>query len=158
MSYINTYVWNLEKWYRWTYLQGRTRNTDEENSFVDIIREREGEINWESRIDIHTLKWKVIKCWSLSHIWFLATLWTVAHQVPLSMGLFRQEYWGGLPFPPPGDLPDPGIEPWLSELQAVSLPSEPPGKHLYTLPCVKQIASGRLLYSTGNSAQCSVMT
>ena len=46
------------------------------------------------------------------------------------MGLFRQEYWGGLPFPPPGDLPDPGIEPWLPELQAVSLPSEPPGKLL----------------------------
>ena len=73
-------------------------------------------------------------------------------------GISRQEYWGGLPFPPPGDLPDPGIEPWLPELQAVSLPSEPPGKHLHTLPCVKQIASGRLLYSTGNSAQCSVMT
>ena len=38
------------------------------------------------------------------------TLWAVAHQVPLSMGFSRQEYWGGLPFPPPGDLPDSGIE------------------------------------------------
>ena len=38
------------------------------------------------------------------------TLWTVAHQNPLSMGLPRQEYWGGLLFPPPGDLPDPGME------------------------------------------------
>ena len=37
--------------------------------------------------------------------------WTVTHQDPLSMGFFRQEYWSGLPFPPPGDLPDPGIEP-----------------------------------------------
>ena len=40
-----------------------------------------------------------------------ATPWTVAHQAPLSMGFPRQEYWPGLPFPPPGDLPDPGVEP-----------------------------------------------
>ena len=40
-----------------------------------------------------------------------ATPWTAAHQAPLSMGFPRQEYWSGLPFPPPGDLPDPGIEP-----------------------------------------------
>ena len=39
------------------------------------------------------------------------TVWTVASQVPLSMGFSRQEYWSGLPFPPPGDLPDPGIKP-----------------------------------------------
>ena len=39
------------------------------------------------------------------------TSWTVAHQAPLSMGFFRQEYWSGLPFPPPDDLPDPGIKP-----------------------------------------------
>ena len=39
------------------------------------------------------------------------TLWVVAHQAPLSMGFFRQEYWSGLPFPLPGDLPNPGIEP-----------------------------------------------
>ena len=40
-----------------------------------------------------------------------ATLWTVAHQTPLPMAFSRQEYWNGLPSPPPGDLPDPGIEP-----------------------------------------------
>ena len=40
-----------------------------------------------------------------------ATLWNVARQAPLSMGFFRQEYWSGLPFPPSGDLPHPGIEP-----------------------------------------------
>ena len=49
------------------------------------------------------------------------------HQVPLSMGFSRQEYWSGLPFPSPGDLPDPGIEPISPTLQADSLPSEPPG-------------------------------
>ena len=40
-----------------------------------------------------------------------ATRWIIAHQAPLSMGFSRQEYWSGLPFPPPGDLPNPGIEP-----------------------------------------------
>ena len=53
---------------------------------------------------------------------------TVAHQAPLSMGFPRQEYWSGLPFPSPGDLPDPGIKPGSPTLQADSLPSEPPGK------------------------------
>ena len=56
------------------------------------------------------------------------TLWTVAHQAPLSMGFSRQEYWSGLPFPSPGDLPDPGIEPRSSALQADTLTSEPRGK------------------------------
>ena len=51
--------------------------------------------------------------------------WTVACQVPLSMGFPRQEYWSGLPFPSPGDLPDPGIEPMSPALQADPLPTEP---------------------------------
>ena len=50
----------------------------------------------------------------------LATPWTVAHQAPLSMGFSRQEYWSGLPFPSPGDLLDPGIEPRSLALQADS--------------------------------------
>ena len=54
--------------------------------------------------------------------------WTVAHQAPLSMGFSIQEYWSGLPFPPLGDLPDPGIETGSPALQADSLPSEPLGK------------------------------
>ena len=56
------------------------------------------------------------------------TPWNVAHQAPLSMGLFRQEYWSGLPFPSPGDLSDPGIEAGAPALQAVSLLPEPSGK------------------------------
>ena len=56
------------------------------------------------------------------------TPWTVAHQAPLSIGFPGQEYWSGVPFPSPGDLPDPGIEPRSPVLQADSLPSEPPGK------------------------------
>ena len=46
-----------------------------------------------------------------SRVQLCVTLWTVAHQAPLSMGFSRQEYWSGLPWPPPGDLPDPGTEP-----------------------------------------------
>ena len=46
-----------------------------------------------------------------SRVQLSATIWTVAHQAPLSMEFSRQEYWGGLPCPPPGDLPNPGIEP-----------------------------------------------
>ena len=56
----------------------------------------------------------------------LATPWTVACLAPLSMEFSRQEYWSGLPFPSPEDLPDPGIEPRSPILQADSLPSEPP--------------------------------
>ena len=52
-------------------------------------------------------------------------------QDPLPMEFSRQEYWSGLPFPPPGDLPDPGIKPKAPALQADSLPSEPPGKPLF---------------------------
>ena len=54
--------------------------------------------------------------------------WTVAHQAPLSVGFSRQEVWSGLPFPSPGDLPDPGIEPGYPALQADSLPTELLGK------------------------------
>ena len=57
-----------------------------------------------------------------------ATPWTVAHQAPLSMEFSRQEYWSGLPCPPPGDLPYTGIEPRSLTLQVTSLPSKPPGK------------------------------
>ena len=58
----------------------------------------------------------------------LATPWTVAPQIPLSMGFSRQVYWSGLPFPSPGDLSNPGIEPGSPALQADSLPTELGGK------------------------------
>ena len=79
---------------------------------------------------IHTKERKKVK--SLSHVQLFATLWTVARQAPLSMGFSRQEYWSRLPFPSPGDLPDPGIEPGSPALQADTLSSEPPGelKHI----------------------------
>ena len=71
-----------------------------------------------------------VKVKSLSHVRLFATPWTIAHQDPPSMGFSRQEYWSGLPFPSPGDVPDPGIEPRSPALQADTLTSEPPGKPL----------------------------
>ena len=68
----------------------------------------------------------------LSHIWLFATPWTVAHQAPLPVGFPRQEYWSGLPFPSPGDLPDQGSNPGLLQSQVDSLPAELSGNTLCT--------------------------
>ena len=65
---------------------------------------------------------------SLSRVRLFATPWIVAYQAPPSMGFSRQECWSGLPFPSPGILPNPGIEPGSPALQADALPSELPGK------------------------------
>ena len=69
-----------------------------------------------------------VRMWSsLSRVQLFATPWTAYHAPP-SMGFSRQEYWSGLPFPSPGDLPNPGIKVGSPALQADTLPSEPPGK------------------------------
>ena len=70
---------------------------------------------------------QVINVSHFSCVQLFVTPRTVAYQAPLSMGFSRQEYWSGLPFPSPGDLPDPGIEPGSPAFQADALPSEPPG-------------------------------
>ena len=79
---------------------------------------------------LHTLRWVlkgyVFSCFS--RIRLFVTPRTVAHQAPLSVGFPRQECWSGLPCPPPGDLPDPGIEPASPASQADSSPTEPPEK------------------------------
>ena len=69
-----------------------------------------------------------MKVKSLSGVRLFETQWTVAYQAPPSMGFSRQESWSGLPFPPPGDLPDPGIEPGSPAFQVDALTSEQPGK------------------------------
>ena len=79
-----------------------------------------------------------MKVKSLSRVQLSATPWTIAHQAPLSMGFPRQEYWNGLPFSSPGDLPDPGLEPGSPALRADTSPSEPPGK--------PQSIEGRIYY------------
>ena len=65
---------------------------------------------------------------SFSHVQLCVTLWTVACQAPMSMGFSRQEYWSGLPYPPPGDLPNPGTEPRSPALQVDFSLSKPLGK------------------------------
>ena len=80
--------------------------------------------------------WRKRKCYSLRCVQLFVTVWTVAHQAPLSKGFSRQEYWSGLLFPSPQDLLNPGIEPGSPALQANSLPYEPPGKpHYRGLEC-----------------------
>ena len=74
----------------------------------------------------------------LSHVQLLATPWTVAHQAPLSKEFFRQGDWSGLPFPSPGDLPNPGIEPGFPKLQADALPSESVCRHYQIFPELKK--------------------
>ena len=69
---------------------------------------------------MHLFQMKV-KVKLVSRVQPFVTPWTVAYQAPLSMGFSRQEYWSGLPFPSPGDLPNPGIEPRSPALQADAL-------------------------------------
>ena len=69
-----------------------------------------------------------VKVKLLSRVRLFVIPWTVAYQAPLSMGFSRQEYWSGFPFPSPGDLPNPGIEPRSPVLQSHSLLTELQGK------------------------------
>ena len=99
---------------------------------------------------MNTVTWWYVLNYSLSRVRLFVTPWTVAHQAPLSMGFSRQEYWSGLQFPSPGDLPNPGIEPRSPTLQADALTSEPPGKpfissrSLLNLSCIFSILVSRL--------------
>ena len=80
-----------------------------------------------------------VKWNSLSHVWFFAIPWTIQ-----SMEFSRPEHWSGYPFPSPGDLPNPGIEPRSPPLQVDSLPAEPPGKP-------KNTGASSLSFSSGSS-------
>ena len=121
----------------------RFRNIDLDNiDFKAVLRVAGvgGMCGWEEKLETvlditflffplkATFIWHEGKSKSLSRVRLFMTPWTVTHQAPPTMGFSRQEYWSGLPFPPPGTLPDPGIEPRSPALQADSLPSEPLGK------------------------------
>ena len=71
-----------------------------------------------------------VLCWAQSCLTLCDPMDYKAHKSPLSMGFFRRDYWSGLPFPPPGDLPDPGIEPMSPALQVESFLTEPSEKPL----------------------------
>ena len=98
------------------------------------VRSLGGEDPLEKEMATHssTVAWKI--SWTEKpgglqsmgpHVWLFAMLWTWARQAPLSMGFSGQEYWNGLPFSSPGDLPNPGIETGSPAMQADSLPTEP---------------------------------
>ena len=84
-------------------------------------------LTWESHGQ------KSLAGYTLEVKWSEVTQSCLTHQAPQSMEFSRQEYWSGLPFPSPGDLPNPGIKPESPTLQVDALPSEPPGKPGYTL-------------------------
>ena len=86
----------------------------------------------------------MLKVKLLSRVRLFATPWTVAHEAPPSMEFSRQEYWSGLPFPSPGHLPNPGIEPWSPTLRADALPSEPKNIPLWSTQKIKLNIQGRV--------------
>ena len=86
-------------------------------------------------------------------VWLFVIPWAVACQDPLSMGIPRQEYWSGFPFPSPGDLPDPGIKPASLALAGGFSITEPPGKTVVQFACLKEggnegMGGGRTLLSS----------
>ena len=99
---------------------------------------------------VHSSSGTLSEAKSLSRVRLFVTPWTVAYQAPLSMGFSRQEYWSGLPFPSPGDLPNPGIEPGFPTLEADTLTSEPPGKPSGTLS-IRSNSSRDASYSANES-------
>ena len=89
---------------------------------------------WQADTYLVSLVFRWVCAQTLSRVQLFAVPWTVARQAPLPMGFSRKEYWNGLPFPSPRDLPDPEINPHLLCLlqwQAGSLPLAPPGKPLF---------------------------
>ena len=90
-----------------------------------------------------------------SHVWLFSTLWTITFEAPLSMGFSRQQYWGGLPFPSPEDLPNTGIKLKSLALQADSLPSELPGKpESWSQNYLENGRSGSLVHDLSAAAGC----
>ena len=83
-------MWNLERRYWWTYLQGSSQNADMQNRLVDRVGEGKGGRNWETSVEIHTLPYGEQSCCclvtqSLNHVWLFVTPWTTAHQASLSI-------------------------------------------------------------------------
>ena len=112
VSYTNVYIWNLEKWYRWTYLQGRNKVANLENRHR-AEREVEAGKNWENATDLYIYCVCVCVCKSLSHVQLFLIPWTIARQAPLSVEFPRQEYWSGCHSLLQGIFPTQGLN-WVS--------------------------------------------
>ena len=107
------------------YDQQGIKDVNNQETGFDPRQLRSEWIQWAQRLASSHTKYSVSGSVMSDSLW---PSWTVAHQVPLPMGFSRQEYWSGQPFPSPGGLLNPGIEPRSLALHADSLPSEPPGK------------------------------
>ena len=104
-------------------------------------------LEFSSSFRLNNILLCVLSC--ISHVWLFATPWTVVLQAPLAMGVSRQEYWSGLPFPFPGDLPDPGIKPSTPTspaLQADSLPLSHQGSPIFHCMFVVPSINVQLFY------------
>ena len=104
--------------YRWVPLDHPSVNLLVQLYLTDLFQRRQFKMA-SSRSGSRRVKVK-----SFSHVRLFATPWTIAYQAPPSMGFSKQEYWSGLPFPSPGDLPNPGFKPRSPALQADALPCE----------------------------------
>ena len=122
-----TFNWFWQKVESFWSVVGRKKESNVNRTEIKVGTLLVGSGGWrESEIKLgQSRKWK---CYLLSCVRLFVTPRTVAHQAPLSIRFSRQEYWTGLPFPSPWDLPKPGIKPGSPALQADSLPAEPPGK------------------------------
>ena len=108
---ISFHIWNLEKWWRWTYLQeGRSREPAVENGLVGPGWWGEGRVGRTERAARTRMHCRCLSVSKLFPTLCDTTDCSVAHWAPLSMEFSRQEYWSGLPFPPPKDLPGPGMD------------------------------------------------
>ena len=106
----------------------RNRGVSIKSLLCDLYIRAHFIINFERRnVSGQLVKVPVSESVSLCRVRLFATPWTVTRQTSPSMGFSRQGYWSGLPFPSPGDLSNPGVEPWSLALQADSLQSDPPG-------------------------------
>ena len=113
---------------------------------LNIIHDQGNSDQNHNEILPHTSQNACIQAQSLIHVQLFVTPWTIDHQAPLSMGLFRQEYWSGLSFPPPGDLSDTEIEPMSLHLlhwQVDSLPLTLLGSPLHRMVIFKKTTSNK---------------
>ena len=108
---INTYIRNLERCYRQACLQGRSIDVDIGNRHVDAVGEGEGETNWESRTDIY-----ILCCLVVSHVQLFCNPLDYCLPGSSAHDISQVRILGGLPFPSPEDLPDPGIKPMFPAL------------------------------------------
>ena len=128
-------VMSLWVLFAWEWLNAGIRELSDERPLQMTMTFLHFQIMWlfllKCSVTYHSQTDVIIVILLFSSVWLFETPWTVAHQVPLPMGFPRQEYWSGLPFPSPADLPNPGIEPSSPATAGGFFTTEPLGKPLW---------------------------